>query len=374
MVAENGVPADGELVLDRLERPLRDLRISVTDRCQMRCSYCMPSTIFGPDHAFLPRSDILTYEEMDAVVAALVPQGLAKVRLTGGEPLLRRDLDRLVAMLASRGVEVALTTNGLLLERRAAELAAAGLDRVTVSLDALDPIVFEAITETPGKRVQDVLAGIGAALEAGLEPVKVNAVIRRGSNESEMVRLVDRFHGTGVQVRFIEYMDVGNSNGWRLDDVVTVTEMRAVLAAAGHRLEAMEPAYRGEVAKRWRHVDGGGEVGFIGSISQPFCGDCSRARLAADGHLYTCLFATQGVDLRPLLRPDGAPMPSDALPIGASLEERRLPVGIIEAVGERMESIWRAREDRYSEARGEATEASGVGIALPRIEMSYIGG
>ena len=344
-------------MLDGRGRPLHNLRVSITDRCNMRCTYCMPSEVFGPGHAFLPRSDLLTYEEIDAVVAALAPRGLRKVRITGGEPLLRRDLDRLVRMVASRGIEVALTTNGLLLAERAEQLAEAGLDRVTVSLDALDPVVFESITETPGRRVDEVLEGIAVSQQAGLGPVKVNAVIRRGMNEGEVIRLADRFHGSGVIVRFIEFMDVGSSNGWRRDDVVTAAEMRAMLAVAGHRLEPMEAGYRGEVATRWRHVDGGGEIGFITSISNPFCGDCTRARLAADGRLHTCLFATGGTDLRPILRTEN---------------------GVDETIlVERLEAIWSAREDRYSEVRavdGETIEERVVPLPMARVEMSYIGG
>jgi cyclic pyranopterin phosphate synthase len=334
----------------------------------------MPSEKFGPGHSFLPRREILTYEEIDAVVAALLPLGLQKVRITGGEPLLRRDLQHLVSMLASHGIEVALTTNGLLLENQAAKLAAAGLNRVTVSLDALDPVIFESITETPGSKVTNVLSGISAALDAGLAPVKVNAVIRRDINESEIIRLVDRFHGTEVEVRFIEFMDVGNCNGWRLDEVVTTTEMRAILAASGYQLEPREEAYRGEVAKRWQHVDGGGQVGFISSISEPFCGDCTRQRLTADGHIFTCLFANQGFDLRPLLRANSNGEEAFSFSKNTPQLDQRLPVEIIDTLAQRLESIWHNRTDNYSEGRTEMTKSAGVKISLPRVEMSYIGG
>ena len=367
-------PENGSSPLDRLGRPFRDLRISITDRCQMRCTYCMPSEIFGPNHPFLPRREILTYEEIDAVVTALLPLGLRKVRITGGEPLLRRNLDRLVSMLSSHGIEVALTTNGLLLEKQAAKLAAAGLNRVTVSLDALDPVIFESITETSGAKISDVLSGISASLDAGLAPVKVNAVIRRGVNESEIIRLVDRFHGTEVEVRFIEFMDVGSCNGWRLDEVVTAAEMRAILAAAGYQLKPRSEAYRGEVAKRWEHADGGGQVGFISSISEPFCGDCTRQRLTADGHIFTCLFANQGVDLRPILRPNSKEEGAFSLSENTPQLDRQLAGEIIDKLAHRLESIWHNRTDNYSERRTEMTEPSGLKIALPRVEMSYIGG
>ncbi len=367
-------PQNDAFPLDRLGRPFQDLRISITDRCQMRCTYCMPSEVFGPNHPFLPRREILTYEEIDAVVTALLPLGLRKVRITGGEPLLRRNLDRLVSMLSSHGIEVALTTNGLLLEKLADKLAAAGLDRVTVSLDSLDPVIFESITETPGAKISDVLSGITAAMAAGLTPVKVNAVIRRGINESEIIRLVDRFHGTGVEVRFIEYMDVGNCNGWRLDEVVTAAEMRSILVAGGYQLKPREESYRGEVAKLWEHVDGGGQVGFISSISEPFCGDCTRQRLTADGHIFTCLFASQGVDLRPLLRPTLNGEEAISSRDNKLQANRKLSGEIIDILSHRLESIWQIRSDNYSETRTEMTESVGVKIPLPRVEMSYIGG
>lgn len=333
-------------VTDRLGRPLRDLRISVTDRCNFRCVYCMPKELFGSDHAFLPRADILDFEEIARVVRAAVPLGVAKVRLTGGEPLVRRNLDALVRMLANvEGIEdLAMTTNGSLLAARADALAAAGLRRVTVSLDALDDETFMAMNDV-GFPVARVLDGIAAAEAAGLGPIKVNAVVRRGMNEHAVTDLAGHFRGTGTTVRFIEYMDVGSSNGWRLDDVVPAAE---IIAAIDGRwpLEPVAPAHRGEVARRWRYRDGAGEVGVITSVTQPFCGDCTRARLSADGQIYTCLFATGGHDLRGLLRS------------GASDE----------ALTDALRAAWSGRSDRYSELRAQQTGDA------PRIEMSYIGG
>jgi len=235
-------------------------------------------------------------------------------------------------------------------------------------------VIFESITETSGAKISDVLSGISASLDAGLAPVKVNAVIRRGVNESEIIRLVDRFHGTEVEVRFIEFMDVGSCNGWRLDEVVTAAEMRAILAAAGYQLKPRSEAYRGEVAKRWEHADGGGQVGFISSISEPFCGDCTRQRLTADGHIFTCLFANQGVDLRPILRPNSKEEGAFSLSENTPQLDRQLAGEIIDKLAHRLESIWHNRTDNYSERRTEMTEPSGLKIALPRVEMSYIGG
>ena len=342
---------------DQLGRALRDLRVSVTDRCNFRCTYCMPREVFGPGHAFLPRSALLSFEEIARVVAAFTGLGVRKVRLTGGEPLLRRDLDQLVAALvALPGVEdLALTTNGALLTEHAARLAQAGLPRVTVSLDALDPEVFAAMADTD-LGVARVLEGIEAARAAGLA-VKVNAVIRRGVNEDEIVPLAAYGRDLGVAVRFIEYMDVGASNGWRLDDVVPAAEIRARIAAQWP-LEPVAPAYAGEVATRWRYADGTGEVGVIASVTQPFCGDCTRARLSAQGEVFTCLFAAAGHDLRPVLR-DGAPGDGDA--------------DIRERLTEAIRAIWTGRDDRYSELRAHAADADGR-RELPRVEMSYIGG
>jgi cyclic pyranopterin phosphate synthase len=333
-------------VVDTLARPLRDLRISVTDRCNFRCTYCMPREVFGPDHAFLPRAEILTFEEIARLTAAFVANGVTKVRLTGGEPLVRRDLDRLVGMLSRLGGigDLTLTTNASLLAPRAAALAAAGLHRVTVSLDALDDPTFGRMNDA-GVPVRRVLDGIAAAEAAGLGPVKINAVIRRAVNEHAIIDLAARFRGTGTTVRFIEYMDVGHTNGWRMDEVVPAAEVVAAIHARWP-LEAIDPAYRGEVARRYRYVDGAGEIGVIASVTQPFCGDCTRARLSADGSLYTCLFATRGHDLRALLRG------------GATDGELRDAVA----------SVWRGRDDRYSELRSDAT------VDLPKVEMSYIGG
>ncbi|MGH2705557.1 MAG: GTP 3',8-cyclase MoaA [Actinomycetota bacterium] len=339
----DGNPISG--IVDRLGRPLRDLRISVTDRCNFRCVYCMPSDVFGRDHVFLPRSEILSYEEIARVAAVFAGLGVRKVRLTGGEPLVRRDLDRLVAMLAGiPGLDLTLTTNGSQLPEQAERLARAGLQRVTVSLDALDDVVFRAITDA-AVPVATVLAGIDAAAAAGLSPVKINTVVKRGVNEESILPLARRFRGTGHVVRFIEYMDVGHTNGWRREQVVPAAEIVAMIDAE-MPLEPAEAAYRGEVARRWRYRDGSGEVGVIASVTAPFCGDCTRARISADGKLYTCLFATAGHDLRPLLRG------------GASDDE------LFEAIA----GVWGMRTDRYSEIRSEQT------ASWPKVEMSYIGG
>jgi len=334
------------LPLDTLGRPLHDLRISVTDRCNFRCVYCMPKEVFGRDHAFLPRAEILDFEEIERVARIMVGLGVRKVRLTGGEPLVRRNLERLVAMLSPLpGVDdLTLTTNGSLLAGKAHELADAGLHRVTVSLDALDDATFMRMNDV-GFPVARVLDGIAAADAAGLGPIKVNAVIRRGLNEHAVVDLADHFRWSGHTVRFIEYMDVGHSNGWRMDDVVPAAEMVAMLDARWP-LEPVESAYRGEVALRYRYRDGAGEVGVIASVTQPFCGDCTRLRLSADGQLFTCLFATRGHDLRGLLR-SGA---TDA------------------DVADSLAALWRLRDDRYSELRTAET------AELPKVEMSYIGG
>ncbi|MCY4640843.1 MAG: GTP 3',8-cyclase MoaA [Chloroflexi bacterium] len=337
--------AGGAAPLDRFGRPLRDLRISVTDRCNFRCRYCMPREVFGPGFAFLPRDQILSFEEIARVAHVAAGLGVRKVRLTGGEPLLRAELPRLVAMLAAiPDLEVALTTNGSLLASLAAELARAGLGRVTVSLDSLDDGVFRQMNDASFP-VRLVLEGIEAAAAAGLAPVKVNAVVRRGVNDHTAVDLARHFHGSGHVLRFIEFMDVGTTNGWQLGEVVPAGELRDAVDAA-LPLEPVEPSYRGEVARRYRYRDGGGEIGFITSVTQPFCGDCTRSRLSAEGVLYTCLFASSGRDLREPLRS------------GASDAE----------LTELLRGIWGAREDRYSEERSAAT------AGLPRVEMSYIGG
>jgi cyclic pyranopterin phosphate synthase len=329
--------------LDLLRRPLRDLRISVTDRCNFRCVYCMPREVYGRDHAFLDRRELLTFEEIARVAGRFVSLGVRKLRITGGEPLVRRDLERLIALLAPLGADLTLTTNGVLLPVKAQLLADAGLRRVTVSLDALADRTFRAINDADAS-VDSVLEGIDAAAAAGL-PVKVNCVVKRGVNDAEIVPLARRFHATPHTLRFIEYMDVGHTNGWRLDDVVPAAEIVAAIDAE-LPLEPVEPAYRGEVARRYRYRDGGGEVGVIASVTQPFCGDCTRARLSAEGRVFTCLFAVRGHDLRALLRN------------GASDEELEASLG----------GLWGARSDRYSELRSSATEQ------LQKIEMSYIGG
>ncbi len=332
-------------ILDTFGRPLRDLRISVTDRCNFRCVYCMPKEVFGRDYEFLPRAELLSFEEIARLARIFAAHGVRKFRLTGGEPLLRRDLERLVAMLAEiPGSDLTLTTNGALLPAKASPLADAGLGRVTVSLDSLDDDVFRAMNDVDFP-VARVLAGIEAAASAGLAPVKVNMVVRRGLNEDSVLPMARFFRGTGHVVRFIEYMDVGATNGWRLDDVVPAAEIVAAVDAE-HPLEPVDPEYRGEVAARYRYRDGGGEIGVIASVTQPFCRDCTRARISADGRLYTCLFARRGHDLRALLR------------AGASDAE----------LAETLAATWRRRRDRYSEIRTAETAAA------PKVEMSYIGG
>jgi GTP 3',8-cyclase len=330
--------------LDTLGRPLRDLRISVTDRCNFRCVYCMPKEVYGRDFRFLERAELLTFEEIARVARIFAGLGVRKIRLTGGEPLLRREVERLVAMLAIPGLDLTLTTNGSLLAQKAAALREAGLERVTVSLDSLDDEVFRSMNDVDFP-VERVLGGIEAAATAGLSPVKVNVVLKRGVNEDGLLDLVRYFRGSGHVLRFIEYMDVGHTNGWRLDEVVSADEILARIGAE-FPLEPVPPEYPGEVATRYRFRDGAGEIGVIASVTRPFCGDCTRARLSADGRLYTCLFAVSGHDLR-------APLRS-----GASDEE----------LMERIEAVWTARTDRYSELRSAATPGS------PKVEMSYIGG
>lgn len=353
-VAGAELPA-GE-VHDRLGRPLRDLRISVTDRCNFRCTYCMPKEIFDRDYRFLPHSDLLSFEEITRVVKSFIALGVEKVRLTGGEPLLRKDLHRLVEMLArlttldGRPLDIALTTNGSLLARKARALADAGLRRVTVSLDGLDDAVFRRMNDVDFE-VSEVLAGIDAAVAAGLGPVKVNMVVKRGVNDGEIVPMARHFRATGQIVRFIEFMDVGSSNGWRMDDVVASAEVIARIGRDVAPLDAIDPNYLGEVAERWRYRDGSGEIGVISSVTQAFCRGCTRARLSTEGMLYLCLFADRGYDLRRLLR--GAPEqpPADPAVLQTSIAR-----------------IWSERTDRYSELRSEATARK------PKVEMSYIGG
>ncbi|MBI2724039.1 MAG: GTP 3',8-cyclase MoaA [Chloroflexi bacterium] len=331
--------------LDRLGRPLRDLRISVTDRCNFRCRYCMPREVFGEGYDFLPRDQVLSFEEIARLARVFAAEGVTKFRLTGGEPLLRRGLPDLLRMLAEiPGVDLALTTNGSLLAEQAQALAAAGLRRITVSLDSLDDAVFRSMNDA-NFPVARVLAGIAAARAAGLAPVKINAVVRRGVNEHTLVDLARHFRASGDIVRFIEYMDVGASNGWRMDDVVPGSEIVARISAE-MPLVALDANYSGEVAARWAYAGGAGEVGVITSVTQPFCGACTRARLSADGSLYTCLFASRGTDLRALLR------------AGASDDD------LVAAV----RRVWSARDDRYSELRSAATPPG------EKIEMSFIGG
>ena len=334
------------MLTDSLHRPLRDLRISVTDRCNFRCVYCMPREVFGRDFPFLDRAQLLTFEELARVARLFVTLGVEKIRLTGGEPLLRRDIERLVSMLASiEGLhDLTLTTNGALLTReKARALAGAGLKRITISLDSMDDATFRALTDSD-TRVDEVLQAIDHAAAAGLAPIKIDAVLKRGVNEHEIVPLAHRFRGTGHVLRFIEYMDVGNTNQWRMDEVVPARQVLAAIAREWP-IEPIEPAYFGEVAERWRYTDGAGEIGVITSVTQPFCGSCTRARLSADGELFTCLFASQGRDLRALIR------------AGASDDE----------IAALIASVWRARDDRYSELRA----------ALPpvkKVEMFHIGG
>lgn len=339
----------GDMPRDRLGRPLHDLRLSLTDRCNFRCTYCMPKEVFGARYRFMPREQLLSFEEIERAVRLFVPLGVSKLRLTGGEPLLRREVERLIERLAAvDGIEdICLTSNGSLLTRaRANALASAGLRRVTISLDALDPDVFGAMNDV-GFPVSRVLAGIENAQAAGLDPVKVNMVVRRGVNDSEILSMAEHFRHSGVILRFIEFMDVGATNGWRLDEVVPSREI-VERVADRWAVEPLDPNYPGEVAERWRYRDGGGEIGVISSVTQPFCGACSRARLSADGKLFTCLFGSAGHDLRERLR---SPLDDGA-------------------VAEWLASIWRARSDRYSERRSEQT----LPTPRPRVEMSYIGG
>ena len=329
---------------DRLGRPLRDLRISVTDRCNFRCRYCMPRERFGEQHTFLPRRALLSFEEIERFVSACLPLGLSKVRITGGEPLLRPDVPALVQRLSTLGVEIALTTNASLLRDQAPLLADSGLDRVTVSLDALDPQTHASMVDC-AIPVETVLEGIEAALENDLGPVKVNCVVQRGVNESEAPALVRHFRGTGVTVRFIEYMDVGRTNGWSPGQVVQSMNLLEELQGE-FDLVPVAAESPSDVATRWAHSDGSGEIGFISSVSEPFCGDCVRARLSADGHLFTCLFASGGHDLRAIIHDGGA----------------------IEELTDAIAAVWSRRTDRYSEIRSSETSS------LPRIEMSYIGG
>ena len=331
-------------ILDTLGRPLETLRISITDRCNFRCVYCMPKEVFGREHQFLERAELLSLEEIARVAGIFATLGVRTVRITGGEPLVRRNVEHLIELLhAIPNLEIALTTNGALLPQKAEALARAGLDRVTVSLDSVDDAAFRALNDVDFP-VRKVLDGIDAAAAAGLR-VKVNAVVKRGANDDGIVALAEQFRGTGHTLRFIEYMDVGHTNGWRLDDVVSSDEIVATIGAV-HPLEPVAPDRPDETARRWRYRDGAGEIGVIASVTKPFCGGCSRARLSAEGRLHTCLFALKGHDLRAPLR------------LGASDEE----------LAEILRGIWSRRTDRYSELRTAETSA------LPKVEMSYIGG
>jgi GTP 3',8-cyclase len=330
---------------DALGRPLRDLRISVTDRCNFRCVYCMPKEVFGKDYAFLERDALLSFEEIARLARIFHALGIEKIRLTGGEPLVRRNLERLIAMLSAiPGLDLTLTTNGSILGRKAPALREAGLRRVTVSLDALDDATFMRMNDVDFP-VERVLEGIAAAARAGLKPVKVNMVVKRGLNESSILPMARFFRAEGHILRFIEYMDVGHTNGWRMDDVVTAREIIDMIDAE-MPVEPADPNYVGEVAERWRYRDGSGEIGAIASVTQAFCRTCTRARVSTEGKLYTCLFATEGHDLRALLRG------------GAADEE----------IAAAVRAIWSRRTDRYSERRTAET------AQLKKIEMSYIGG
>jgi cyclic pyranopterin phosphate synthase len=338
-----------EPLVDRLGRPLETLRISITDRCNFRCVYCMPKEVFGRDYAFLERRELLTLEELARVTGIFASLGVRTVRITGGEPLVRRNVEHLVELLAAidtptgEKLELALTTNGSVLAQKAEALAAAGLGRVTVSLDSLDDEAFRAMNDVDFP-VQRVLDGIDAASAAGL-PVKVNAVVKRGANDGDMLALAEHFRGSGHVLRFIEYMDVGSTNGWRLEDVVAAEEIVRRISERWP-LEPVEVERPDATARRWRYLDGAGEIGVIASVTQPFCGGCSRARLSAEGRLYTCLFAARGHDLRAPLR------------LGASDDE----------LAEQLRALWARRTDRYSELRTAET------ASLPKVEMSYIGG
>ena len=330
--------------MDRFDRSMRDLRISVTDRCNFRCVYCMPREVFDAGHEFLPHSALLSFEEIARLARVFVSLGVRKIRLTGGEPLIRKELERLVAMLAGLQVEITLTTNGSLLARKARALKDAGLDRVTVSLDSLDDATFRAMNDADFP-VAKVIEGIEAAAAAGLSPVKINMVVKRGTNDHDIVAMARRWRGSGHIIRFIEYMDVGSTNGWRMDDVVPSAEVIRRISDLW-ALEPVDPGYAGEVAERWRYRDGSGEIGVISSVTQAFCSSCTRMRLSTEGSLFTCLFAQNGHDLKALLR------------AGASDAELRNEIA----------AVWQGRTDRYSEVRTAET------AQRPKVEMSYIGG
>ena len=330
---------------DTLNRPLRDLRISVTDRCNFRCVYCMPKEMFGSNYPFLPHDQVLTFEEITRLARIFVSFGVQKIRITGGEPLVRKDLPGLIAMLSKiPDIDLTMTTNGSLLARNAQALKDAGLNRVSVSLDSLDDEIFKSMNDVDFP-VAKVLEGMEAAQKVGLEPIKVNMVVKRGINENSIVPMARFFREKGYILRFIEYMDVGHTNGWRMDEMISAKEIIKTIND-DMPLEPLDPNYKGEVAERWRYKDGYGEIGVIASVTQPFCRDCNRARLSAEGKLYTCLFAVKGHDLKSMLRS------------GTSDEE----------ISQKIAHIWGRRSDRYSELRSENT------IDLPKVEMSHIGG
>jgi cyclic pyranopterin phosphate synthase len=351
--ASRRITANG-LISDTLGRNLRDLRISVTDRCNFRCNYCMPKEIFDKDYPYLQHTDLLTFEEITRVAKTFLAHGVQKIRLTGGEPLLRKNLEQLVAQLSAlrtsdgQPLDLTLTTNGSLLARKAKALKAAGLQRVTVSLDGLNDAVFRSMNDVDFP-VADVLEGIEAARAAGLGPIKINMVVKRGTNEQEILPMARRFKGTGMVLRFIEYMDVGATNGWRMHEVMPSSEVIQLIQSE-LPLVPLEASNPGETAQRWAYADGSGEIGVISSVTQAFCRDCNRARLSTEGQLYLCLFASQGYDLRGLVR-GGA---SDA--------------DLANAIGH----IWRGRDDRYSELRSQMPADQGTPVK--RVEMSYIGG
>ncbi len=341
----NGAVNSFPPLLDALGRPVRDLRISITDRCNFRCVYCMPKTVFGRDYPFLPRVDLLSFEEITRLARVFAARGVKKIRLTGGEPLLRHNVEKLIELLtAIPDLEITLTTNGSLLAQKATALRAAGLQRITVSLDALDDAVFQRMNDVDFP-VSKVLAGIEAAAATGLGPIKVNVVVKRGANDQQILPLARHFRGSGHILRFIEYMDVGSSNGWKLEEVVPSAEVVRHIDAE-FPLAPIDPNYPGEVAQRWRYKDGAGEIGVISSVTRAFCDTCTRIRLSTEGKLYTCLFAQSGHDLRALLRAE----PDDA------------------ALDASIAYIWQARQDRYSQLRMAATPD------FRKIEMSYIGG
>lgn len=351
-----GFSAPTGLLSDTRGRPLHDLRISVTDRCNFRCNYCMPREVFDKDYAFLPQSSLLSFEEITRLAKIFVAHGVEKIRLTGGEPLLRKHLEVLIEMLArlqtpaGKALDITLTTNGSLLAKKAQSLKDAGLQRVTVSLDALDDGIFRRMNDADFP-VADVLKGLEVARQVGLAPVKVNMVVKRGTNDGEILPMARHFRNSGVVLRFIEYMDVGATNGWRMDEVLPSAQVIERLKAE-FPLVAMDPNYSGETAERWRYADGAGEIGVISSVTQAFCGACNRARLSTEGKLFLCLFATQGHDLRALLR-------------GNHSDEE-----ISAAIG----PIWQARDDRYSELRAALPPDASSPDGRKRVEMSYIGG